>query len=79
MYAGVGGLDISIYSAGIVCGDLLGRLPCVIDYPRKRIALPRLGGSGAAASADSASSVDLGQLLVAGDMSEGSGSDGSSL
>ena len=37
MYAGKGGLDISLYSAGIICGDMLARMPAVIDYARKRI------------------------------------------
>jgi hypothetical protein len=39
MHAAVGGLDISLYSSGIICGDFLARLPVVIDYPRKRIGL----------------------------------------
>ncbi len=37
MHAGVGGLDISLYSAGILCGDLLTRLPTCYDYARKRM------------------------------------------
>lgn len=37
MCAGLGGLDISLYSAGIICGDLLTRCDMVIDYARKRI------------------------------------------
>ncbi|KAL6750622.1 hypothetical protein V8C86DRAFT_2802072 [Haematococcus lacustris] len=39
MHAGVGGLDISLYSSGIICQDLIARLAIVIDYPRKRIGL----------------------------------------
>ena len=31
------GLDISLYSAGIVCGDLLARVEWACDYARKRI------------------------------------------
>jgi hypothetical protein len=37
LHAGVGGLDISHHSYGILCGDLLTRLPTVLDYARKRI------------------------------------------
>ncbi|GIL64859.1 hypothetical protein Vafri_18699 [Volvox africanus] len=37
MCAAVGGLDISIYSHGILCGDLLARLDWAIDYTHKRI------------------------------------------
>ena len=39
--AGVGGLDISIYSGGIICGDLVSRLSLVLDYARKRIGVSR--------------------------------------
>mmetsp|Transcript_36269 Transcript_36269/g.80722 ORF Transcript_36269/g.80722 Transcript_36269/m.80722 type:complete len:304 (+) Transcript_36269:2-913(+) len=41
MYAGVGGLDISLYSSGIICGDLVARLAMVIDYSRRRIGFLR--------------------------------------
>ena len=41
MCAGVGGLDISIYSGGIICGDLVSRMALVLDYPRKRIGVNR--------------------------------------
>ncbi|MEW5300335.1 MAG: hypothetical protein WDW36_003272 [Sanguina aurantia] len=38
MYSGLGnGLDISVYSMGLMCGDLMGRLPMVLDYSAKRI------------------------------------------
>ncbi|GLC35855.1 hypothetical protein PLESTM_000375800 [Pleodorina starrii] len=47
MCAAVGGLDISIYSHGILCGDLLSRLEWAIDYTHKRIGFRR----GAAAPA----------------------------
>eukprot|EP00879_Flechtneria_rotunda_P012438 GHRR01012988.1.p1 GENE.GHRR01012988.1~~GHRR01012988.1.p1 ORF type:complete len:950 (+),score=433.73 GHRR01012988.1:1099-3948(+) len=32
-----GGLDISLYSAGMVCVDLLSRTQVVLDYPNKKI------------------------------------------
>jgi hypothetical protein len=32
-----GGLDISLYSAGMVCVDLLSRMQVVLDYTNKRI------------------------------------------
>ncbi len=41
MCAAVGGLDISIYSHGILCGDLLARLEWAIDYTHKRIGFRR--------------------------------------
>lgn len=38
MYSGIGnGLDISVYSMGLMCGDLMGRVPMVLDYSAKRI------------------------------------------
>lgn len=37
MRATGGGLDISMYSSGIICGDLVARIPMIIDYSRKRI------------------------------------------
>ena len=38
------GLDLSLYTAGIVCGDLLFRSEVVLDYARQRVAfLPRPG------------------------------------
>ncbi len=39
LYAVHGGLDISRYSAGIVCGDLLGRRSVVFDYVNKRLGI----------------------------------------
>ena len=43
LYAkGISGLDISIYSAGIIGGDLLARFEVVIDYARKRLGLRKL-------------------------------------
>ncbi|KAG2450815.1 hypothetical protein HYH02_004650 [Chlamydomonas schloesseri] len=61
MCAAVGGLDISIYSHGILCGDLLARLEWAVDYTHKRIGFRRgaLGAAGplaAAAAAAAASS-----------------------
>lgn len=41
MCAAVGGLDISIYSHGILCGDLLSRLEWAVDYTHKRIGFRR--------------------------------------
>lgn len=37
LYAGISGLDISLYSAGIICGDLMARLEVTIDYARQRM------------------------------------------
>ena len=37
--AGSGGLDMSLYSAGVVCGDLMARLPVAFDYARKRMGI----------------------------------------
>lgn len=40
------GLDLSLYTAGIVCGDLLFRSEMVLDYARQRVAfLPRASPS----------------------------------
>lgn len=33
------GIELSIYSAGIICGDLLSRCRLVLDYPRSRLAV----------------------------------------
>jgi hypothetical protein len=41
LVAGVGGLNLSQYSAGIICGDLMARSPMAVDLARKRIGLPR--------------------------------------
>jgi hypothetical protein len=39
LVAGAGGLDLSLYSAGIACSGLLARTGgCVIDIPRRRVA-----------------------------------------
>ena len=47
MCAGVGGLDISLYSAGIICGDLLARVDWVAEYSGKRIGFrQKLQGAG---------------------------------
>ena len=43
-----GGLDLSAYSQGIACADLLSRARVVLDYPRRRMALipvPAAAGS----------------------------------
>lgn len=49
MYSGLGnGLDISVYSMGLMCGDLMGRVPMVLDYSAKRIGFlkgPTIGGA----------------------------------
>jgi hypothetical protein len=37
LFSRTGGLDISLYSAGMVCIDLLSRMQVVLDYPNKRI------------------------------------------
>jgi hypothetical protein len=37
LYTTTGGLDISLYSAGIICGELLDRMQVVFDYPRQRL------------------------------------------
>jgi hypothetical protein len=35
-------LDVSLYSMGIICADLLTRTATVVDYSRKRIGFPKL-------------------------------------
>jgi hypothetical protein len=40
-----GGIDLSVYTAGIVCGDLLSRCRVVLDYARSRIAIVPEGQS----------------------------------
>mmetsp|Transcript_4215 Transcript_4215/g.11372 ORF Transcript_4215/g.11372 Transcript_4215/m.11372 type:complete len:593 (+) Transcript_4215:139-1917(+) len=46
LYAkGISGLDISIYSAGILGGDLLARFEVIIDYARKRLGIRKQQGS----------------------------------
>lgn len=42
LYASAGGLDISLYSAGIICVDLLLRQPVIFDYVRSQIGFARL-------------------------------------
>ncbi len=37
----MGGLDISVYSSGILCGDLLARTELCVDVTRKRIGFRR--------------------------------------
>lgn len=37
LYSKAGGLDISLYAAGMICIDLLNRTQTVIDYTNKRI------------------------------------------
>jgi hypothetical protein len=34
-------LDVSLYSMGIICADLLTRTATVVDYSRKRIGFPK--------------------------------------
>jgi hypothetical protein len=53
LVAGAGGLDLSLYTAGVICADLLSRSTVIVDYPRRRAAFlpppgrpPSLGGSG---------------------------------
>lgn len=41
LFALQGGLDISCYSAGIICGDLMQRNALVIDYVNRRLGLRR--------------------------------------
>ena len=42
MYAGeASGLDMSMYSAGIIAADLLSRLDLLLDYPRQRMGFRR--------------------------------------
>ncbi|KIY96883.1 hypothetical protein MNEG_11077 [Monoraphidium neglectum] len=43
-----GGLDISLYSAGIVGADLINRRRVVVDYPNKRIGILEDRGAAAA-------------------------------
>jgi hypothetical protein len=42
-----GGLDISLYSAGIIGADLLNRRRIVVDYPNKRIGILSQPGDAA--------------------------------
>lgn len=37
LFSTAGGLDISLYAAGMICIDLLNRTQTVIDYTNKRI------------------------------------------
>lgn len=39
MFTLKGGLDISLYSAGIIGADLINRRRVVIDYPNKRVGI----------------------------------------
>lgn len=53
LFAGAGGLDISAYTAGILCGNLMARCGVVLDYARQRIAfLPAEPSSVPAPSTD---------------------------
>lgn len=48
-----GGLDLSAYSQGIACADLLSRARVVLDYPRRRMALiPPPSDSASASGVD---------------------------
>mmetsp|Transcript_20326 Transcript_20326/g.52029 ORF Transcript_20326/g.52029 Transcript_20326/m.52029 type:complete len:651 (-) Transcript_20326:36-1988(-) len=38
LFGGSGGLDLSLYTAGIICSDLMSRMHVVVDYARRRIA-----------------------------------------
>jgi len=38
LVAGAGGLDLSLYTAGVICADLLARATVIVDYPRRRAA-----------------------------------------
>jgi len=42
LFASGGGLDLSLHTCGMLCGDLLAECAVVFDYPRKRIAFRRL-------------------------------------
>lgn len=49
LFGGSGGLDLSLYTVGIICSDLMARMHVVVDYARRRIAFvepppKRLGG-----------------------------------
>jgi len=38
LFGGSGGLDLSLYTCGILCADLMARMHVVVDYARSRIA-----------------------------------------
>ena len=38
LFAGPGGLDLSVYTSGIICGDLMARCTVILDYARQRVA-----------------------------------------
>lgn len=40
-------LDVSVYSAGIICADLITRTSVVLDYPRRRIGFLQSADEGA--------------------------------
>ena len=44
LFATSGGLDVSVYSAGNICGDLLGRVDVAFDYVNQRLWLRRPDG-----------------------------------
>ena len=42
LFASGGGLDLSLHTCGMLCGDLLAECGVVFDYPRRRIAFYRV-------------------------------------
>jgi len=38
LFGGNGALDLSLYTVGIICADLMGRMNVIVDYARSRIA-----------------------------------------
>ena len=43
-----GSIELSLYTAGIICGDLLSRCHMVLDYARNRVALVQEGQGSSA-------------------------------
>ena len=64
------GLDLSLYTAGIVCGDLLFRSELILDYPRKRIAFLPVPGAAAPPESAGAEALAVGPFGVVGRASD---------
>jgi len=38
LFSAADGLDLSLYTAGIICADLMARCTVFVDYARRRVA-----------------------------------------